>query len=137
MDFYKKSDIIDTNDTGGINMKFGVAMFPSKQLQDKVNQYRKRYDAHYALIAPHITLKEAFEANESEKESIVDYVRETAKQHKPVDIEIKKVSSFAPTSQIIYFKVEKNPDLKAIHDNLNAGDFYGENKHPFVPHFTI
>lgn len=118
-------------------MKFGVAMFPSKQLQDQVNQYRKRYDAHYALIAPHITLKEAFEADESEKEDIVEYVREVAKKHNPVDIEIKKVSSFAPTSQVIYFKVEKNEELQNIHDDINQGDFYGENKHPFVPHFTI
>ncbi len=64
-------------------MKFGVAMFPSKELQDKVNQYRKRYDAHYALIPPHITIKDGFEADESEKENVAILVP-------------------------IYFKVEKN-----------------------------
>ena len=118
-------------------MNFGVAMFPSKQLQDKVNQYRKRYDAHYALIPPHITVKESFEADESDKEKIIEYLKNVAKNHNPVDIEIKKVSSFVPNSQVIYFKVEKNEQLSAIHDDLNKGDFYGENQHPFVPHFTI
>ena len=46
-------------------MKFGVVIFPSKKLQDLVNSYRKRYDPHYALISPHLTLN-AFEANEEE-----------------------------------------------------------------------
>ncbi|MFB9860273.1 YjcG family protein [Salinicoccus siamensis] len=118
-------------------MNFGIAMFPSKQLQDKVNQYRKRYDAHYALIPPHITLKEKFEADESEKEKISQHLKEIAKKHKPTDIEIKKVSSFSPNSLVIYFKVEKNDELVALHDDLNDGEFYGENSHPFVPHLTI
>ena len=51
-------------------MKFGIALFPSKKLQDTVNQYRKRYDARYSYIAPHITVKEAFEAEEHEKPQI-------------------------------------------------------------------
>ncbi|CAM2888596.1 MULTISPECIES: YjcG family protein [Salinicoccus] len=118
-------------------MKFGVAMFPSKELQDKVNQYRKRYDAHYALIPPHITIKDRFEADESEKEEIAKYLKEVAKKHEPTEIEIKKVSSFSPNSLVIYFKVEKNEKLQSLHDALNSGDFYGENKHPFVPHLTI
>ncbi len=28
-------------------------------------------------------------------------------------------------------------ELQSLHDALNSGDFYGENKHPFVPHLTI
>lgn len=43
-------------------MKYGIALFPSKKLQDLVNSYRKRYDTHYALVPPHVTLKTAFEA---------------------------------------------------------------------------
>jgi 2'-5' RNA ligase len=118
-------------------MKFGVALFPSKELQDKVNSYRKRYDPHYAYIPPHITLKEKFEADSEDKEKIVEYLRKVAKEHQPTEIEIKKVSSFAPTSPVIYFKVEPNETLSSLHDALNQGDFYGENKHPFVPHFTL
>ncbi len=39
-------------------MKFGVVIFPSKKLQDLANSYRKRYDSHYALIPPHLNVKE-------------------------------------------------------------------------------
>ena len=46
---------------GGIPMYFGIATFPEKEVQDIANSYRKRYDPHYSLIPPHITLKEKFE----------------------------------------------------------------------------
>jgi 2'-5' RNA ligase len=118
-------------------MKFGVAIFPSKDLQDKVNQYRKRYDSMYSFIAPHITIKPNFEADESDKDKIVEQLKKVAKEHEPTDIQIKKVSSFAPTSPVIYFKVEPNETLSSLHDALNTEDFYGEDKHPFVPHLTI
>lgn len=118
-------------------MRFGVAIFPSKDLQDKVNQYRKRYDPMYAYIAPHITIKSNFEADEADKGKIVDYLKKVAKDHQPTEINIKKVSNFAPTSPVIYFKVEPNETLTSMHDVLNTEDFYGEAKHPFVPHLTI
>ena len=47
-------------------MKYGIVAFPSKKLQDLANTYRKRYDPHYAQITPHITLKDAFEADTSQ-----------------------------------------------------------------------
>lgn len=118
-------------------MKFGIALFPSKKLQDTVNQYRKRYDARYSYIAPHITVKEAFEAEDHKKAEIAEYIRSVAAQHQPTEIEIKKVSSFAPKKQVVYFKVEPNETLSSIHDAFNKGDFYGEASHTFVPHFTL
>lgn len=118
-------------------MKFGIALFPSKKLQDTVNQYRKRYDARYSYIAPHITVKEAFEADEHEKPQIEEFIKSVASKYKPTEIEIKKVSSFAPKKQVVYFKVEPNETLSAIHDAFNEGGFYGGASHPFVPHFTL
>lgn len=56
-------------------MKFGVVIFPSKKLQDLANSYRKRYDPHYALITPHLTLKNAFEASEEEAREYADKLR--------------------------------------------------------------
>ncbi|CDZ99205.1 2',5' RNA ligase family [Jeotgalicoccus saudimassiliensis] len=118
-------------------MKFGIALFPSKKLQDTVNQYRKRYDARYSYIAPHITVKEAFEAEEHEKPQIAEFIKQVAAKHQPTEIEIKKVSSFAPKKQVVYFKVEPNETLSSIHDAFNEGGFYGKASHPFVPHFTL
>src|SRR5699024_10890691 len=118
-------------------MKFGIALFPSKKLQDTVNQYRKRYDARYSYIATHITVKKTIEAKEHEKPKIEEFIKSVASKHQTTEIEIKKVSSFAPKKQVVYFKVEPNETLTSIHDAFNEGGFYGDASHPFVPHFTL
>ena len=61
-------------------MKYGIVAFPSKKVQDFANSYRKRYDPHYALITPHMTVKGVFEANENEIKSIAEKVSEIGKR---------------------------------------------------------
>lgn len=53
-------------------MKLGIVLYPSKAYQDYINNYRKRYDSHYAVIAPHITLKDAFEVSEDEVKAVTE-----------------------------------------------------------------
>lgn len=118
-------------------MKLGIVIFPSKGFQDKVNSYRKRYDLHYGQIAPHITLKDAFDVEEQDIESVTKKLAEVAQSAQPVDIKVTKVSNFAPAKNVIYFKVESNEGLNQLFHALNDGTFYGQNVHPFVPHFTI
>ncbi|RXK18772.1 YjcG family protein [Macrococcus sp. DPC7161] len=118
-------------------MKLGIVIFPSKSFQDTVNSYRKRYDDHYRVIAPHITIKDAFEVDEHEVETVTQKIAEVAKQHQPTEIHVEKVSNFAPSNNVIYFKVAQNDTLTSIFEALNDGTFYGKNVHPFVPHFTI
>lgn len=118
-------------------MKLGIVLIPSKPFQETVNAYRKRYDKHYALISPHITIKEKFEIEDSKLGEIKSKLEFTAQKHQPVDIQVSKVSSFAPTKNVIYFKVTKTNALEAIYSEFNDGNFYGESEHPFVPHFTI
>ncbi|TDM12435.1 YjcG family protein [Macrococcus lamae] len=118
-------------------MKLGIVIFPSKGFQDKVNSYRKRYDSHYALIPPHITVKDAFEVAEDDLSSVTDKLTQITAEAEPIEIEVTKVSSFAPTKNVIFFKVVNNEGLTSIFDALNDGSFYDKNAHPFVPHFTI
>ncbi|GGA98601.1 hypothetical protein ERX37_04790 [Macrococcus hajekii] len=114
-------------------MKLGIVIFPTLELQEKINSYRKRYDSHYTVIAPHLTLKETFEANDMKEAA--EQIATIAETVEPFDIHINKVSSFAPSKNVIYFKVEKNEALEKLHAAF-AGQF-GESAHPFVPHFTI
>ena len=48
-----------------------------------------------------------------------------------------KASSFKPTNNVIYFKVEKTEELENLFNTFNTESFYGKAEHPFVPHFTI
>lgn len=118
-------------------MKLGIVLIPSKPFQEAVNAYRKRYDKHYALIAPHITIKEKFEIEESTLEEVKSKIEEVAKKSEPLEVQVSKASSFAPTKNVIYFKVTKTDQLETLYNEFNSGDFYGTSIHPFVPHFTI
>lgn len=118
-------------------MKLGIVLIPSKPFQEKVNAYRKRYDKHYALIAPHITIKEKFEIEDSKLNEVKSQLEATAKEFEPLNIQVSKASSFAPTKNVIYFKVTKTDELESLFSKFNNEAFYGESTHPFIPHFTI
>lgn len=118
-------------------MKYGVVAFPSKKLQDLANGYRKRYDPHYALITPHLTVKGVFEANDQEIEEVAKAIKEVTKKHGPFELNVSKVGTFAPITNTIYFKAVLNDELTALHKDLN-NDFFGEGpEFAFVPHVTI
>lgn len=118
-------------------MKYGIAIFPSKKLQDIANSYRKRYDKKYSLIPPHITLKSAFDASEAEISAIASYVKQVAQQMEPFTIELTKAKSFHPANNTIYLKVELSPELISLHKALNNEEFFGGNADTYIPHLTI
>lgn len=122
---------------GGNNMKFGVAIFPSKKLQDLANSYRKRYDPHYALISPHITLKGPFEAQEEQLLDLSQRLAQIASNTKPFLLKVLKVSSFKPVNNVIYFKIDPSDELKKLQETLHTDIIGDVPEYSFVPHITI
>ena len=118
-------------------MILGLALIPSKAFQDEVNAYRKRYDAHYATIMPHITIKGQFKINDGDLESVKETIKSKIEGIPTIDIHATKASNFAPITNVIYFKVEKTEELENLFNTFNTESFYGKAEHPFVPHFTI
>lgn len=118
-------------------MKFGIVAFPSKTVQDFANSYRKRYDPHYALITPHMTLKGVFEADDQEIKTIAAKVAEVASSQKPFSLKTTGISSFAPVTNAIYFKVEPTDELVSLHKKLADVDYKDSEQYAFVPHITI
>ncbi|MFP3918314.1 YjcG family protein [Lysinibacillus telephonicus] len=118
-------------------MKYGIVVFPSKKLQDLANTYRKRYDSHYSKITPHITLKEAFEADETEINKISETVASIAKKYAPLNIHASRISSFFPTTNVIFFRIEPTEQLTSLHQELQNQVNIGKPKHVFIPHITI
>lgn len=118
-------------------INYGIVAFPPKDIQDIANSYRKRYDPHYSLIPPHITLKEPFRMKESEMEEAIQALKRIANDIEPFTIQINKVSTFAPVTNTIYFKIEPNEQLREINDKLNQPPFSDNREHAFVPHITL
>ena len=120
-----------------MNLNYGIVAFPSKKLQDLANTYRKRYDPHYALISPHITLKDAFEADTAQIEDISKKLQEIAQEFAPLQVHASRVSSFYPTTNTLYFRVEPTSQLENLYTTLQKQLNIGAPKHVFVPHITI
>ncbi|TXL64090.1 hypothetical protein FHP05_10410 [Cerasibacillus terrae] len=118
-------------------MKYGIALFPNKEIQDEANSYRKRYDSHYSLIPPHITVKDPFRMTEKEMKDLIPEMKKLANNMKPFTISIHKVSSFQPLSNTIYLKVEPVEELMELHEKLHSGKFPTLQGNPFIPHITI
>lgn len=118
-------------------MKYGIAIFPSKPIQDEANSYRKRYDPHYSLIPPHITLKEGFEADDDKIRQLVQEFREIAKVTEPFTFNINKVSTFAPVTNTIYLKVDASQQLVKLYEKLQSGVIPTNEEYAFIPHITV
>lgn len=118
-------------------MKYGVVIFPSKSVQDLANSYRKRYDPNYALIPPHMTLKNAFDATNEELKLIADKLRDIAKNYEPFIVKTTKVSSFQPVNNVIYLKVNPTAELDALQKEINQPFSEQNSDYSFVPHITI
>lgn len=118
-------------------MKIGVVLFPSKQVQDFANSYRKRYDTKYALISPHVTIKERTEIDESELPKVLEFLQGVADTTKPLQLKIDGVRSFAPTNNVLYLKVLPTRELEALNMKLHDELFNEPPKYEFLPHITI
>ncbi|WP_332691110.1 YjcG family protein [Halalkalibacter lacteus] len=118
-------------------MKYGIALFPSKKLQDQANSFRMRYDSHYALIPPHITIKEPFEMSEEELPSFVQTMSQIAEKAEPIFIDIYKVDTFYPQSHTIFFKIREHETLTYLYEALHTKPFLSNEKYGFIPHVTI
>lgn len=118
-------------------MKYGIALFPSKHLQDLVNSYRKRYDPRYALIPPHVTLLPAFNMEPSEVNHLITKVQQISSTIEPIRLEVTKVKSFQPVNNVIYLKVEDDYSLIELQKQLSSLIQPENDNYPFVPHITL
>jgi 2'-5' RNA ligase len=119
-------------------MNYGIVIFPTKKLQDEANSYRKRYDPHYALIPPHLTLKNVFSADDTQITEIAEKISKIAAKYEPFTLKAYKISSFQPVNNVIHFKVESTPELEGLYKDMHATDFMGEEPdYAFIPHITI
>lgn len=117
-------------------MKLGIVVFPSKQLQDYANSYRKRYDPHYTLIPPHMTLKGPFEITEEDAGELANKLHLLAQKYDPIHLHAYKISSFQPVNNVIYIKLKNSPELENLHHKLL--ELTGmEAEYAFVPHITV
>lgn len=118
-------------------MNYGIVIFPPRDVQDLANSFRKRYDPRYSLIPPHITLKYPFQLKERKLEDVVSHLEKVAERTEPFQIEFHKVSTFHPTTNVVYLAIRNEEPVIRLHEQCNEGVLYDEETYSYVPHLTI
>ncbi|UJF35180.1 2'-5' RNA ligase family protein [Paenibacillus hexagrammi] len=119
-------------------MYCGIAIFPSKEIQDAANSFRKRYDPHYNLIQPHLTIKEKEQWNEDQLAAAAAHLEQITKSIQPFEIHFNRFSSFYPVNNVIYLALSDTTEMIKLHNTI-CTDVCRESEKPYAynPHLTI
>ncbi|MFC5450134.1 2'-5' RNA ligase family protein [Paenibacillus aestuarii] len=119
-------------------MNCGIAIFPSKQVQDAANSYRKRYDPHYNFIQPHLTIREKEVWDEARLSVAVEHLEQVTSDFAPFEIEFNRFSSFYPVSNVIYLALADTEAMMRLHQAICSCDLEECSKpYTYNPHLTI
>lgn len=117
-------------------MNYGIAILPDQSIQQLANSFRKRYDPHYKLILPHITIRESFHvSSESELSPIISELEAAAQTTPSFNLIIAKISTFYPVNNVIYLAIEESENLRDLHKRI--GEPADKRPYAFIPHITI
>lgn len=118
-------------------MKYGIVIFPSNEVRDFANGYRKRYDPNYAMIQPHLTVKSAFEADHNSIQKIMGYLETVTSDVSPFEVVLNRFSNFHPTNNVIYLELADQKPVVDLHEKIHSGVLSFEEPYSFIPHITV
>ncbi|EJL41866.1 putative phosphoesterase YjcG [Brevibacillus agri] len=118
-------------------MMYSIVIFPSSKVQEVANSYRKRYDPAYALVPPYIRLKEAFDLEEAKLPELVSHLEQVASSTESFTAHFHRVSTFHPTTNVIYLAVQNKEPFHALHEKIVNQCVSEKETYAYVPHLTI
>ncbi|TVY09541.1 2'-5' RNA ligase family protein [Paenibacillus cremeus] len=119
-------------------MYYGIAVFPSKEIQEFANDYRRRYDPHFQSIEPHLTVREKEEWNEQQLEEAIAEIERNIESVKPIELHFNRFSAFYPVSNVIYMALSNPQPLLKLHEAICSGPLVETGKpYVYTPHLTI
>ncbi len=119
-------------------MNFGIVIFPPKDVQDEANRYRKRFDPHYSLIQPHLTVREAESWDPPTLDRAVERLNELAAKLPAFDAKLNRFSTFYPVSNVVYMALENPEPLERLHETVCQGPLVvRERRYTYTPHLTV
>lgn len=89
-------------------MKLLLTILPSKELQTKLNNYRKRYDPNYIHIQPHVHFYPAFFIEDDYLPTLTKELETFFAEQDAFTLEILRFSSLSPVENLIYCKLQES-----------------------------
>lgn len=115
--------------------QYALVFFLKNDLEH-VQEFRKKYDPQWEIIAPHITI--VFPLADLSEESIVTHIEKVTKTIKPFEIRLRGfMKSF---DHCLFLLIQEGKEeIIALHDQLYTDSFasYLRSDIHFIPHMTI
>jgi 2'-5' RNA ligase len=119
-------------------MNCGIAVFPSKEVQDFANSYRKRFDPHYSLIQPHLTIREKEDWDENKLRQAIEQLERSTQTLAPFTIHFNRFSSFYPVNHVVYMALADPEPMHRCYEAICTGVLAEpKRQYMFNPHLTI
>lgn len=119
-------------------MKYGIAVFPEKQVQDAADGWRARHDPNYCNIPAHMTIREAEEWSDGQLATAIEQLDAAAALTAPFRISFNRVSSFYPVSNVLYLALEDPAPMIRLHENVCNGPLAIQaRRYVYTPHVTL
>lgn len=115
------------------------AIFPPKEVSEKINEIRKKYDKNYLRLAPHVTIIPPFTPKKDMKLGI-EQLEKILKVLHPFEIEIFGVGNFRKKiSNVCYLDIIDTLDLIELQTVTNdiLLEFGTRERYPSDFHITI
>ena len=117
-------------------MVYAIVIYPDLQNDSKIREFRKKYDPHFQLINPHITV--VFPFPDIEKEKIKSHISKIIKKHNGFSLRLKGlVKSF--DNWLFLTMKEGNDKIVKLHDQLYTGILKEHLREDieFIPHVGL
>ncbi|TCZ72319.1 hypothetical protein E0485_22285 [Paenibacillus albiflavus] len=120
-------------------MNCGIAVFPTKEVQDFANSYRKRFDPHYSLINPHLTIRDKEDWTDEQLAAAVNHLEIVAASFSPFTLHFNRFTSLYPSTNTIIIGLEDRKSLDQLHDAVCSESLCIEDsmKHLYHPYLAI
>ncbi|MFD0680314.1 MULTISPECIES: 2'-5' RNA ligase family protein [unclassified Paenibacillus] len=119
-------------------MLYGIAVFPSQEIKEFANHYRRRYDPQFASIEPHLTLRAREDWTEEQLHKVHSHLKHVTAACKPLELHFNRFSTFFPVNNVIYMALSDPEPLEALYNLLCSGVLEEMNKpYAFTPHLTV
>jgi 2'-5' RNA ligase len=119
-------------------MKYGIAVFPDKKVQEAADRLRIRHDPHYSLIPAHLTVREAEPWSDEKLAAAIAHLEAVSTALSPFTIAFNRVSSFFPVSHVLYMALEDPSPMVQLHQQVCTGPLALEaQRYVYTPHLTL
>ncbi|MFF2482924.1 2'-5' RNA ligase family protein [Paenibacillus sp. NPDC058071] len=119
-------------------MQYGIAVFPSQEVQDYANGWRIRYDPNYSKIPPFLTVRDREAWSDEQLSAALKHLETVTAGLSSFLIRFNRVSNFYPITPTLYLALDDPLPMKVLHEAVCSGPLAVQHsKFVYTPHVTI